>query len=461
MRWLLLLLMACNGTKPVDDSRIPPESPADSAPELEPIELSPALVLDGARPRNVVIVSVDTLRRDHVNAFGYSRRVTTPTIDRFLTEGVALTQHRSCSSWTFPSMLCLLTGKDQISLGYWPPNHLTTLPPPAPDDLTLMAERFQAAGYHTMLAAASGFLGEASNMDQGIDRGVGRFYNTDGDWVSAEDLLTEVDQLMATRPEDQPFFLHVHFLDPHMPYIPPGRYLDELEQLEPTSFDLSTHEGTLQLWRAFPELNETAQRINLNHLEVRYDGALRYTDDQIALLLARLDAAGVWEDSVLMFFADHGEEFWDHGNFNHGYTAYDEVTRSLAAFWMPGRLRPAQVEALTTHEDLLPSLGALVGLELPGDLTGQVVGSGERDFLYNLSWRGENTVQSVTDGQAKLIYRWDGSKAFYQLNNDPGEQDNLYDPESARVLAFWQALEPELTRFENAEGSVTPVDPGP
>lgn len=246
-----------------------------------------------------------------------------------------------------------------------------------------------------------------------------------------------------------------------MPLDPPAAYLTELSGLEPTTFDLGTEAGTLALWRAFPTLGVTARRVNQQHLAVRYDGAIRYTDDTIDALLRRFDELGLWEDTVLMFFTDHGEEFFEHENFNHGYTAYEEVTRSTALFWQPdGALSPGSISGLSTHEDLLPTLAAIVDLPADPAWTGKIVGTESQDHVFNLSYRQERTVQSVSDGHHKLIYRWDGQKELYNLDTDPGETQNLYDTSDATAQALWALLLPEVERLAAVESGAIPVDPG-
>lgn len=410
--------------------------------DSDPLAISDAVVLRD-RPTNLLIVSVDATRRDRINHYGYAERVTTPTLDGLLEQGVTLHDHRSCASWTLPSFTCVLTGRDQISNGFWPGNSEAGALPSAPDDVVLLAEVLSAAGFHTMLSGASGFLGESSNMDQGHAAGVSRFFGQGGAYVTGAQVVSDAQQLMVARPSDVPWMLHVHLLDPHMPYNPPDTYLDELDELPETQFDLSTKDGTLALWRNFPELAPVAQQTNLAHLAVRYDASIRYTDDQIGALLDWLDARGDLDDTLVLLVSDHGEEFWEHDNFNHGYTAYDEVTASMAALWWPPGLEPAVVTTPTDHTDLAPTVLAI--LDVPaGDMTGQVIGTGP-PIAHTLTWRADNkTVQSVTDGQHKLIVRWDGIQELYDLDADPSEQDPL--PVEGSPL--WDALTPEIERLD-------------
>ena len=335
-----------------EDSDAPGESedtpPDDTQPSGE--TLTEAFTLTGDAPSNVVILSVDTLRWDRMSLNGYtddSGLPTTPNLDSLLESGVLLSNHRACSSWTFPSFLCALSGMDQITLGFWPTNVSGEDPGKAPDSIPFLAEYLQAAGYHTMLASNSGFMGQAGNLNQGYAEGDGFFPEEENDWLNAErvmdDGLARLDQHLATNP-DQPWLLHVHLIDPHMPYNPPESYLSALEKLEPISYDLTTEEGTQELWANFEFLSEVAKVLNMAHLRARYDAEAHYTDDQIGRLVTTLESLDAWDDTVLLFFVDHGEEFWEHENFNHGYTAFEEVTRVTAGFVQPGNLEPVQWE---------------------------------------------------------------------------------------------------------------------
>jgi arylsulfatase A-like enzyme len=368
-----------------------------------PGEITPVITLAGAHPKNVLVLSIDTLRPDFLNYFGYNSHATSPTLDAVFEGGVALTNHRSCSSWTFPSMLCAMTGVDQLTLGFWPINVSGVELEAAPDYIAFMAEFFEARDYDTMLLSGSGFVGASGNMDQGYQEGIGTF------GPLATELVDQSIGFLQTRADDpDPWLLHLHLLDPHAPYAPPESYLDDFDydSLPPINQNLDTEEGTIELWASYDHLDESAQAISLEHLHVRYAAEVRYTDDEVARLFAQLDDMGAWEDTLVVVYSDHGEEFYEHGNFNHGYTAYNEVTRVPAAFYQPGNLEPALFDGLTTHEDILPTLFAILGWDIEPHFTGAPVGTSDRTHLYNLSWRYDKTIQAVTDGEEKLIYRW-------------------------------------------------------
>jgi len=440
-------------------------------------ELTSAITLAGYHPRNVLLISVDTLRTDHLNWDGYPTRITTPTIDTFFEGGLAFSNHYSCSSWTFPSMLCALTGMDQLTMGFWPNNSTAGGDPgAAPRSLNMLAEFFDDRGYHTILSSGSGFLGGAeSETDQGFDVGKGTF------GVPTTTLIEDAVGYLEDHLQDDPgvpWMMHLHLMDPHAPYDPPEEYLTEIQDLPELENDLTTEEGVTGLWSRFESLSEEAQNIAMQHLLVNYDGSIRYSDDQIKLFLDQLEALGAMENTLIVFFSDHGEEFHEHGNFNHGYTAYEEVIRAPLAFYMPGNLQPYKLDALTSHEDLVPTLFTIMGWELEDSFTGAPAGLTDHDYLFNLSWRDDKTIQSVTDGQEKLIFRWgetvtigpanggetlgpETQKLLFDMSTDRMEQVNLYDPTDPRVLQWWDLLQPEVEALDAVEGSLSPENAGP
>jgi arylsulfatase A-like enzyme len=487
------LLAACNGAEPKDttssdtdtdtdadtdtdtdtDADTDADTDSDTDADTEPVEINDVLYLPRGRPKHVVMLTVDTLRRDHINYFGYSERTITPTIDRFFNEGVALTNHRSCSSWTLPSFLCALTGHDQLSLGWWPPNN-DGLPPPTPSELNLAAEFFQNEGFYTILQGASGFLGSSTNTNQGYDIGESLFGTAEQQEVGGVQAPALVDgalALMDTRPDDEPLFMHLHFIDPHAPYVATPELLDEfgIDELEPTAFDYNTESGTVQAWVAFLNMAAPLQDIQLQHMLLRYDAEILFADTEIARFLASDQFQEIADDTLLVFYSDHGEEFWEHQNFNHGYNSFQEQIMVPAALWWPGGLEQARVETQTKHEDLLPTLFEIMGFaDYP--FSGHVVGEPpDRDWSYNLVYRVEKTHQAVTDGHLKLMYRWDdsdlltGPKYFYDLDADPTEQVNLYDSEDPDVVALWELLLPVVEElFERDDDpSAVPINPGP
>jgi len=486
-----LLLLAQLGCRSYDPHGCDSGCDSDSTPTVtgEPIVVNPYFTLEHRRPRNVIFLTYDTLRRDYVNAMGYDEHEVSPVLDRIFTEGVGFYDHRSCSSWTFPSFTCVLTGRDQVDNHFWPYAEAgisgTDLPE-APADLPLLAKIFGEMGYHTGVYAASGFLGSASAMDQGMDEGFGQFGSrrTDDEEMKAEEVLDYAIEYLDDRLKEPetPFFVHIHFIDPHMPWVPPEEFQIWSSELEPLDDDyFSDSTVTSKLWGDIKDGDYTDAEVDLfiEYMRTLYAEEILYADSQTARLFDYLEVNGVWEDTIVVFTSDHGEEFYEHGNFNHGYNSFDEQIRTPGGFYQPGNLRPARVDEMTLHQDLVPTLFELLGTDpsvAPSYLgfTGKRVGTDPpREWMHNLVYRfdgsagsPDRTHQAVTDGKQKLMFRWDddarstengGPKYFYEIEQDPGESDNVYVPDDAEQAVWWELMCPFIVLIDEEDKVNTPA----
>lgn len=423
---LLLLIVACNN-RPAE----PLPAPRGAFP-----------VWTGEAPRDLIVLSIDTLRRDRLGSYGGPPQ---PFLDDLAARSARLDAHRSCSNWTWASVLCAQTGRDNISSGSIPSMGGEAIGPEVPTLATALA----AAGYSTHLASANPLF----STDNQTAAGFGEVHDLEG--APLLDLYDALD-----LPETGPLYLHLHAFEPHAPYDPPERYLEGLEDLPPIRWDLSTKADHYDMTRSWLGMVEEEREAVRQHLDLRYAGELRWLDDQLAELWSTLGDEGWLEDALVLLWSDHGEQFWEHGQQSHGYALHPEETDAIAWFWTPSVLPVAWTEP-TTHADLAPTvLGALGLPALPGQ-TGQVVGEASPDrALFGLSDARVGVVQSVRQGDLQLHYWWSGSKQLYDLASDPGEQVDLYDPEDPRVAELWELLRAELERARPLVDA-RPVDPGP
>ncbi len=161
-----------------------------------------------------------------------------------------------------------------------------------------------------------------------------------------------------------------------------------------------------------------------------------------------------------MFWSDHGEQFWEHGGFEHGAGLYAEETLSTVAFWAKN-LSPATWSGHTSHPDIVPTIMDAIGVSIPSgaDVTGQVIGtSHEARVGYAYHGRGEDSAVSAELGTSRLFYFWDGHLEFYV--DDPMEVADLYSPTDETVQALWECLKPQAEGMESyMPTSSTPVWP--
>jgi len=402
----------------------------------------------GVRP-NVLLISVDTLRADHLSTYGYGRE-TSPRIDALAAEGVLFETVVSSTSWTLAAHAALFTAlPDSVHGAFTPEDRL------APDRVTL-SERLGDAGYRTAGFYSGPFLHPAFGLDQGFEEWVSctqadvehgsaeterlrglRQRNRRAD-VAHEDvtsplLLAGVRDFLErrTREEDgRPFFLFVHMWDPHYNYIPPPPY-DTLWDPDYTG-DVDGR----GLW-SFPASTEELAARDLAHLIALYDGEITFTDHHIGLMLDELDARGLREDTLVVLTADHGEEFFEHGSYGHHRTLTDDVVRIPLVLRWPGRLTAGlRVPAQVRIQDVAPTILALAGV--PGfevawgrDLGELLEGGGasgsDRPAISELYLEEQSALRSPP---LKLIRldAYEPAQSFgFDLERDPLEQGALPD----------------------------------
>ncbi|MCS6777644.1 MAG: sulfatase-like hydrolase/transferase, partial [Chthonomonadaceae bacterium] len=300
---------------------------------------------------NVILVSLDTTRADHLSCYGYFRQ-TSPHLDRVAAEGVLFTDFFSPHIPTYPGHTTMLSGKDPYA------HQITgqSGTPSPPEDVRLLAELLQEQGYYTAAA---------DNLGRWFTRGFDRVETYHWDPTvkqhsrKGEAVLQAASRVLydAAR-QDRPFFLFLHFWDPHTPYLPPppfdrmfyqgderdpnNRSMDALWQFEP--FRWYFHEwmpGVTDI--AFPK--------------AQYDASIAYMDVCLAHLLTRMDELGLTPDTLLVITADHGEELDEHAHWFDHHGLYDTNLHVPLILRCPDRL-PAgvRVPGLTQMSDIAPTI---------------------------------------------------------------------------------------------------------
>src|SRR5712691_2623107 len=346
---------------------------------------------DATRP-DVVLVSIDTLRADHLGVYGRSPTIT-PQMDRIAKEGVVFTRGLAAAPWTTPSVASILTGLPTTRHGAGLPLSagLTFLRSPLDARFTTLAERFAAAGYRTRGVVANGFVGPAAGMARGFQEFA---VPVEGAMMAAflRDLpLTRV--IVALTPPEKfgdyraqgltdtalrwlgetdprPLFLWVHYIDPHTPYrADPSR-------LDPAALEAMMHQTHPPLREDGTVIGDVFAATDLirsgslwlgprdrERLQQYYARAVAYTDTHVGRLFEALRARAGKRPVVAALTADHGEEFWDHGHFEHGHDYYREVTWVPLVFWGAGTV-PAgrKVGTVAGLVDVAPTLVELAGL---------------------------------------------------------------------------------------------------
>jgi arylsulfatase A-like enzyme len=391
-------------------------------------------------PRNLLMLSIDTLRKDHVGRYGDLGL--TPFLDGLMAQGVPLDDHRSCSNWTYPSAICVFGGRTNTDMAFIPPLNKARRKS-LPDGHQQLPVWLRDDGWRTGLASSNAYLGPEYSTDQGYEEFKGGTFHPGGEMVGMG-----LDMLDSLRWSGDSWYLHIHFRDAHVPYDPPHEYLEGLDELPELAWDLTDRDETYEVMRQWPDLSEEDQALLKAHLELRYRGTVRYTDDTLKGLFEGLDASGVLDDTLVVVWSDHGEQFWEHGLHTHAYTMHYAENDALAFFWAKD-LAPGVWSEPTSHIDLAPTILEAMGLPIPVEVTGEPVGQARANrAIHTVSDARLGIMMSLQVGDAKLQYRWKyGEKEFYRRADDPFEENDLYDSTDPEIIALWIELDKEIERL--------------
>jgi arylsulfatase A-like enzyme len=375
-------------------------------------------------PRNVVLVLVDTLRADHVGAYGYGRP-TTPNFDAFAAQGVLFERAWSQAACTFPSVNSLLTSRYPARfLGQ--PGEAMGIPA---GELAL-PEILAQAGFATAAVSASPIVRVSPtrfNPGGGFGRGFDHF-DEQCLWRDAGCVTARARKLL--RQLEPPFFLYLHYMDPHGPYQPPaGTERHFAQQCSGPDFICRGDPNPIARMLYSGGTEVEAGPAAIASLVDLYDEEIRHWDASFGELLAALEEQGLTETTAVAVASDHGEEFLEHGHVKHCRTLFDTEARvplALRAPWLSGGRRAA---APVQNLDLAPTL-----------LEALAMASGQRGFegrsLVPLMRGGaarprhvfaaQGPLRSVTDGRLKLIHDLRAGRFWlYDREADRGETRDL------------------------------------
>ena len=331
-------------------------------------------LLDGGskRPRAIILWIIDTMRRDHLESYGYERN-TSPTLTKLADEGVRFADNISQASWTKVSVPSILTS-------LYPSTHgIVDMPDRLPSSVTTIAEAFREAGYATWQTSSVPFSGKLSNLHQGVDVLHERPSIGDLDHSASKTARTYVDRFLEWAGDhgDVPFFAFIHAFDPHSPFEPYAPY----DALWGTSEGAAEHERGNGLWegrmndlptKVQMDSTDVDQELYLQHEKDWYDGSIRAADVEVARLMEGLEQLGIADETLFVLISDHGEEFLEHGYHFHGNNVYGEMMNVPLIMHWPGVLPAGTVVEQTTESvDMMPTLLELAGITPPEAVQGQ------------------------------------------------------------------------------------------
>lgn len=415
---------------------------------------------------NILLFGIDSLRRDHMSAYGYSR-LTTPHLDKIAAEGVLYENHFSPGIPTTPAYASMLTGMDVfgtdvVALRHEGPlgSHVKTLP-------ELLAEN----GYNT---SCVGFSGNPSS------RGFQTYLDYES-WVPDESGRTPkaqnlndvaIPELERLAAEDKPFLLFMRHMDPHSPYLPPAPFermfygKDEKDpandSMEPV-YNFKPFADFLKSW--IPEgVTDEA------YVGAQYDGAIAYMDACIQGIFEKLNALGLEEETLVVITSDHGETLYEHDCYFDHHGLYDCTLVVPLIIKFPGRL-PAgkRAQDVSVISDIMPTLLQLIGIDSGISFDGrsllEPVASEDSEriselYLTECTWmrkHGWRTPEWKLIRSLEPDFHFKPEVELYNLIQDPEENNNVAELQPEVVALLTKRMEDHIAKREEQTGRTNPI----
>jgi arylsulfatase A-like enzyme len=432
-----------------------------------------------AKGPNIILISLDTVRADHLPIYGYAQN-TTPNLTGFARESQVFTRAVSSGDMTLPTHASLFTGLYPSQHGA----HFSKeqrLGVPLDNRYDTLASVLREHGYWTGgVIANGGYLSIAFGLNRGFtywdqrlpavklaplspvwlrgrlrDLAVRFIPTSEWDRVarSADAINQSVYDALEQRPRDRALFLFVNYMDAHVPYLPPAAFRDRFPGRDSAFTEsryIATYLDVVGHDRAIGERERA-------HLVSQYDAGIAYLDAQLGALFAKLKSAGLWENSLIIVTSDHGEALGEHNQLDHGgLSLYEDQIHVPLLIKYPGAGHKGTIDQPASSVDLMPTVLTAAGLPVPEYLAGQSLSerlpedrevlaesfAGGRAYFTNPS-RFDRTIRGIISSSRKYIAFSSGAPELYDLCLDPAEAKNLYDRrqddsrESAERLSAW------------------------
>ncbi|GAB4529067.1 MAG: hypothetical protein Tsb0020_46030 [Haliangiales bacterium] len=421
---------------------------------VEPTEPPADKVADAPKPRNLVLVVLDTTRSDVFAPFAPDNPVLTPVFDRIAEGSTVFANAYNNENWTKPSVATIFSS-------LYPGTHDTRLAASSlPEEIPLLSEQLKQQNFKT-----AAFIGNAVVSDKfGFNRGWDLFRNdSDSQLANGANLFPNAAAWLDEVGEDERFFLYVQSIDAHTPYDVPREYSKP--------YFSGSYRG--QLGQSFEreeqsEIDRYAMKVDdrdLDWVRALYQGEVAFQDYHLGALFSSLEERGLLSNTLVVITNDHGEEIREHGQMGHGWTLYEEMITAPLIMHYPPIFKPGQrVEGIVEHVDLTPTLLDVLGLPpLPGaeGLSFMPLIDGSRDLPQPQSavaW-SRNEMHSIRVGRWKLLVgKTAGWLRLFDLETDPKEMKDLKEeaPVAARLCEIYLgeaiASPGKLARAEGSTG---------
>lgn len=359
--------------------------------------------------KNVLLITVDTLRADHLGCYGYKRN-TSPQLDALAKRSVIFSRAFTQGGWTKPAMA-------SVMLSLYPFNHgvfsgSTKLPPEIPT----LAQVLDKSGYTSIAIQTNPFLQKGQGFAAGFDS-----YHFEADATADRVVNLFIEHI----PPQAPWFAYLHFMDPHLPYkSPSGKFVDSAYTGLLSSSETLNHRF---IRRQIPNLSPQDKQFLID----RYDEEIAFFDTHFGRMVDWLKSRALLDQTIIIIISDHGEEFFEHGGFEHGHSLYNEILH-VPFIYYDSRLKPAVRSEVVRTLDVYPTLLDQLGIIAPPHVLGANLGPALKGFAplpelqaFSAGMRIGARREALQDQNFKIINTEAGSPRFYDLKKDPGETNNL------------------------------------
>jgi len=422
---------------------------------------------DKSKP-NILLISIDSLRRDHLSCYAYIRE-TSPNIDKLAAKGTIFENAVSTTCWTLPSHMSMFTGLYILQHGVH--TDKITLNP----SIKTVTQYLKEDGYQTHGIFSGPYLHSAYGFSRGFDEyndcsnskklakndvdltlfesKLGLMHQTSHMDITSYRIVETFSEWFENKKNNKPFFSFIHMWDVHFDYIPPHPY-DKL--FDPDYKGTITSENFDDNQRINPEMCTR----DLEHIIALYDGEIKWTDYNIGKIIDILANAGELKNTVVIITADHGDEFFEHGNKGHAGSLYDELVRVPLIIYNPSLFPHQRNDSHVSLIDILPTILDARGLEVPEYVQGQsLIKVAKETRKENRKHLLENRcgLKSVRTRNWKFIYDVPKKIPYYfDLYNDPKEIYSLIPLKEPIIISdqVKEDVKKSLTFFDSIQETV-------
>ncbi|MCR4263890.1 MAG: sulfatase [Candidatus Roizmanbacteria bacterium] len=423
---------------------------------------------------NVILISVDSLRQDHLSTYGYAEE-TDPYLKKFASESIVFENAYVLVPQTYPSFATLFTGNSQFSSGIfsnvsYDPEvknfvfkntaKLTSADNTLP--YILRQHDYQTAAFVTNGILSGNFTGLDDQFDIYEQFNVNSIEQLKSDRSSYDSFIQQALSWLTERPE-KPFFYWLHLMDPHYPYFPPEKTRCKFQSSPECMTDTNTLKEVIEYGAPYFACSDKpvpSEMLNLHR--TLYDEEIASADTIFGKILEVLRDEGLFDDSIVLFYSDHGESFGHSYYFSHGEGLYQSTVKVPFAIHVPGESKGRRVKQTITNADIYPTILDVLNIEHAGKVEGMSFRNAfRRSGFFNHETEYEQnrkiflsnynlTKFAMIDGEYKYIYSFPQAcihngfmSELYNTEKDPHEENNLVSSE----VKIAQSMKDELLQY--------------